>query len=126
MNVSSFSEARRDECADFWWHLYEHLPYVLRPDGYQNVNSSKHIDPDYFLRYLDSGLNKPATRHWGGEVRDDTIFLATDDETLLGLMVCAIDIEASKGSILSAYMQRDQVGRHIADQLVDSALWPLT
>lgn len=55
-------------------------------------------------------------------MRDDTIFLATDDETLVGLMVCAIDIEASKGSILSAYMQRDQVGRHIADQLVDSAL----
>ena len=121
MIITNFSETRRDECADFWWHLYKLLPYVHTPDGYQNVNSPTHIDPDYFLRRLDWGLSEPSSR-WHGEVRNDTIFLAIDNEALVGMMICSVDQETSKGSILSAYMQRNQMGRHVAAQLVDRAL----
>ncbi|MDP6180429.1 MAG: hypothetical protein QGG48_11105, partial [Desulfatiglandales bacterium] len=73
MNVIDFSETRRDECADFWWHLYEDLPYVHLLDGYQNVNSHTHITPDYFLNRLDWGLRCDTPRRWHGEVRDDTV-----------------------------------------------------
>ena len=86
MKVTNFSETRRDECADFWWHLYEHLPYVHLPDGYQNVNSHSHIEPDYFLKRLDPGLGCRNTRRWRGEVRNDTIFLAIDSEALVGMI----------------------------------------
>ena len=122
MKIIHYSEVRRDECAHFWWHLYEHQPYVLRPDGYQNVNSPEHIDPDYFLRHLDAGLNKPSSRHWGGAVRDDSVLLAIDGEALVGMMFCSVDVEASRGGILSAYVHRDHRGRQTAALLVDEAL----
>ncbi|NKB66680.1 MAG: hypothetical protein GKR89_06430 [Candidatus Latescibacteria bacterium] len=121
MKISTFAPGHRDECAQLWWNLYRDLPYVHRPDGYQNVNSPDHIDPAYFLRHLDAGLSGPSA-HWHGAVREDTIFLARDGGKIVGLMVCSVDEKASKGSILSAYMQRDRTGRHIAAQLVERAL----
>ena len=45
METVIFSDELRDECASFWWDQYKDLPYVHRPDGYQNVNSPAHIGP---------------------------------------------------------------------------------
>lgn len=122
MKIANFTSTRRDECSEFWWDLYKDLPYVHRPDGYQNVNSPTHLGPGYFLKHLDAGLTCRASSHWHGEVRDDTIFLAVDDGKLAGILVSSVDVEASKGSILSAYVHHNAQGRVAASLLLDRAL----
>lgn len=122
MELTTFSNGRRDECAEFWFDLYKDQPYVHRPDGYQNVNSPAHIGPSYFLKHLDAGLTCRATQHWHGEVRDDTIFLAIDQGKLAGFLVTSVDADASKGSILAAYVPWTGQSREAATQLLDQAL----
>jgi GNAT superfamily N-acetyltransferase len=122
METVIFSDELRDECASFWWDQYKDLPYVHRPDGYQNVNSPAHIGPGYFLEHLDSGLSCKATEHWHGEVRDDTIFVAVDGGKVAGILICSEDREASKGCILSAYVERTGRGPLAAALLLDKAL----
>lgn len=122
MKTVSLSKPRRDECAELWWSLYQDEPYVLCPDGYQNVNSLTHITPGYFLKRLDTGLACDNTRRWHGEVLEETVMLAEEAGTVVGFIVCSINLDASKGSILAAYVSQDQTGRRAARALIENAL----
>jgi len=67
-------------------------------------------------------LDSHNTRRWEGELTDDSIFLAEEGGKIEGILVSSIDREKLTGNILSAYMQRNQRGRVIADSLLDEAL----
>jgi len=110
-----------DACAEFWWSIYEHKPYVHPPDTYPTVNTPP-IGKEYFVKRLKAGLSGCDTQHWAGEVTDDSIVLAEDGGKVEGILVCSIDREKLIGNILSAYMQRDARGREIADRLLSEAL----
>ena len=56
MKVIRFRESWLSACAKFWWDIYEHMPYVHRPDGYQTLNT-RPISPEYFIENLRWGLD---------------------------------------------------------------------
>lgn len=121
MRIIRYKEDMLDACAEFWWNIYESMPYVHRPDGNQTVNSPP-IGPDYFVKHLGYGLSGRATQHWCGEVTDDSIFLAEDGGRICGILVSSIDHEKLTGNILSAYVQRTVRGREMSNCLVDEVL----
>lgn len=110
-------------CAEFWWTIYEHMPYAHRPDGGQTVNSPP-IGPAYFVKTLSHGFG--GSGYWfgeiPGEVTDDSVILAEDGGKIAGILVCSIDHETLTGYIRSCYVQRDHQGREIADGLLGEAL----
>ncbi|MBC8232893.1 GNAT family N-acetyltransferase [bacterium] len=129
MRIVRYNENMLDECAEFWWSIYKDMPYVHRPDGYQTINTPPiGPNPEYFVKYLKSGLSTDymgsplGAKHWGGEVTDDSIVLAVDEGRVSGILVNSIDREKLTGNILSAYVQRDNRGREIADCLLSEAL----
>lgn len=120
MRIIRYKENLLDECAAFWWTIYEHMPYVHRPDGHQTINTPP-IGPAYFAKTLQEGFENAS--YWlGNAVTDDSVFLAADEGRMAGILVCSIDEEKRTGNILSAYVQRDHRGREIADALLSEAL----
>ena len=50
MKIVPFTDAATDSYAEFWWSIYADLPYVIRPDGYQdNMEPSPGPTPDHFI-----------------------------------------------------------------------------
>jgi hypothetical protein len=39
MKLARYDETMLDECSEFWWGMYRDKPYVVRPDGYQDINN---------------------------------------------------------------------------------------
>ena len=119
MRIIPYNESMLDACAEFWWKIYEHKPYVHRPDGGQTVNTPP-IDPEYFAKHLRNGFS--GARYWGGHVTDDNVILVEDEGKIAGILVCLIEEEKHTGNIMSCYVQRDHRGREIADYLLSEAL----
>jgi len=129
MKIVRFNENMLDECAEFWWSIYKDMPYVHRPDGYQNINTPPPgPDAKYFVERLKAGLSGNdmgaplGAKHWAGEVNDDSIVLAVNEGKVEGILVSSIDREKLTSNILSAYVQRDNRGREIAGRLLGEAL----
>ena len=38
MRIIRFNENLLEQCVEFWWRIYEPKPYIVRPDGYQEVS----------------------------------------------------------------------------------------
>ena len=121
MRIIRYNENMLDACAEFWWSIYEDMPYAHRPDGYPVVNTPS-VGPQYFVEFLEEALSGAHTGHWGGEVTNDSIVLAIEEEKVEGILVSSIDREKLTGNILSAYMQRNHRGREIAGHLLTEAL----
>ena len=121
MVVVHYEERLLEPCTQFWWDLYRDLPYVHRPDGYQNVNGPP-IGPDYFVRHLQAGLSNQHPDHWHGAVTPESIFVATDRGAIEGLLVASIAAEREAGHILSAYVACEAHGREVARALLSAAL----
>lgn len=121
MGVARYHESMADACADFWWSIYQDMPYVHRPDGYQSMNSLP-VGPDYFTKHLQDGLNGEHTGHWCGEVTPESILVAEDGGHVEGILVGSTDQERGSANILSAYMRRNARGRGIAAVILSEAL----
>jgi len=123
MRIIQYNENMLEACAEFWWSIYEHKPYVHRPDGYQTINTPPiGPGPEYFVEHLGSGLSGRHTGHFKGKVTDDSILLAVEGGKVKGILVCSIAQEKLTGNILSAYLRRDERGREIAALLLGEAL----
>lgn len=122
MRVVKFHQNLLDACAQFWWSIYEHKLYALRPDGYPIINTPA-IGPGCFSMFIEYGLNGHfGAEHWGGEVISDSIFLAEDSGKVVGILVSSVHPDKLTGNILSAYMQRDNRGDEIGSYLLSKAL----
>jgi len=120
-----------DECAEFWWSIYEHRPYILRPDGITLI-SVPSLGPEYFVKHLKAAFDDVWywTTDWGPKGRvecsrkttDDSIILVEDEGKLAGILVSSIVEETLTGDIMSCYVQRDLLGQNIADCLLSEAL----
>ena len=119
MRIVRYRENVLDACAEFWWSIYEHKPYVHRPDGWVTINTPP-IGPEFFVKYLEEGFS--GTSYWHGDVTDDSIILVEDAGKVEGILVCSIEKEKLTGNILSCYVQRDYRGREIAEHLLSEAL----
>jgi ribosomal protein S18 acetylase RimI-like enzyme len=108
-----------DECAEFWWNIYEHMPYVKHPDGGETINTPT-IGPEHFAKHLKAGFNR--AWYWIGDVTDDSVILVEDEGKIAGILVCSVDHEKLTGNILSCCVQRDNQGREIADMLLSEAI----
>ena len=123
MRIIRYNENRLDECAEFWWSLYEHMPYVISPDCFQTVNTPPiGVDSEYFVRILLTGLNGSKPKRWAGEVTEDNIILAEDKGKVAGILVCSVDRGTLTGNIMSAFMHRSYYGREVADMLLSEAI----
>jgi ribosomal protein S18 acetylase RimI-like enzyme len=122
MKVIRFRENLLNSCAEFWWGIYEHMPYVHRPDGYQTLNTPP-ITPEYFIENIRWGLGcRDGASSWAGEVTEDGVFLAEEGGKIEGILVSSVNGEKRTGNILSAYVQRNARGREAADRLLEHAL----
>jgi ribosomal protein S18 acetylase RimI-like enzyme len=123
MRIIRYKGNWADSCAEFWWSLYEDMPYVHRPDGGQTVNTPP-IGPEYFVKHLGYGLENldPSHPNWPGLLSEDDILLAEDNGKICGILVSSQDHEKSTGYILSVYVERTAHGREMANNLVDEAL----
>ena len=119
MNIVKFNENMLDECAEFWWTIYEHMPYVHRPDGWVTINTPP-IGPEFFGEHLKAGFS--GASYWQGDVTDESVILFEDAGKIEGILVCSIDKEKLTGNILSCYVRRDYRGREIAEYLLNEAL----
>jgi len=57
MKLVRYDETMLDECSEFWWELYKDRPYVVRPDGYQDINNPT-VGNKLFGQNLNAGLFK--------------------------------------------------------------------
>ena len=121
MRIIRFNKNLLEQCVEFWWGMYEQKPYIVRPDGYQDINNPP-VACDVFRENLRSGLNGGSVRHWRGVVTPDSIILAEDNGKIAGMLVCSVDRENLVGTILSGFMHQDQRGREVAELLVSEAL----
>jgi hypothetical protein len=92
MRIIRFNENMLEQCAEFWWGIYEQKPYIVRPDGYQDINNPP-VACDVFRKNLKSGLNGGHIHHWGGVVTPDSIILVEDNGKIAGMLVCSVDSE---------------------------------
>lgn len=116
-----YHESMLDTCTEFWWDLYKERPYVVRPDGYQDINNPT-VGRGLFGRNLNDGLSREYSTHWCGEVTPESITVAENNGKIAGMLVCSIDRENLVGTILSGFMRQDQQGREVAEFLVGDAL----
>jgi hypothetical protein len=121
MRMVRYHESMLDEYAEFWWDLYKERPYVVRPDGYQDINNPT-VGSELFGRNLSDGLSAGYSTHWCGEVTPESITVAENNGKIVGMLVCSIDREDLVGTILSGFMRQDQQGREVAESLVGDAL----
>jgi len=119
MRIIQYNANRLDECAEFWWSIYEDMPYVHRPDGHQTMNTPP-LGPWYFVKHLKAGFD--GVWYWGGNITDDDVILVEDEGKLTGILVCMIEEEKHTGNIMSCYVQRNHRGREIANLLLNEAL----
>lgn len=120
MKIRLFDQSTVEECDSLWWSIYEHKPYVHRPDGCQTVNT-KSIGPGYFAEHLNYGLEGAA--YWpDGSVSEDSIFLVENGGRIRGIVICSIDSEKGAGYICSAYVRWNEEGRACSELLVEAAL----
>lgn len=95
MKILQYDDALLDECAAFWWTIYEHMPYVHRPDGHQTINTPS-IGPWYLSKTLQEGFRNAS--YWLGDViTEDSVFLAMDSGRVAGILVCSVDEEQRTG-----------------------------
>ncbi len=121
MKLIRYDETMLGKCSEFWWKLYKDRPYVVRPDGYQDINNPT-VGSALFAENLNDGLSEGYSTHWCGEVTPDSITVAEDNGEITGLLVCSIDRENLTGTILSGFMRQDQQGREVAELLLDDAV----
>jgi len=121
MRIIRFNENLLEQCVKFWWGIYQQKPYIVRPDGYQDINNPP-VACDVFRENLQSGLNGGSVRHWQGVVTHDSIILVEDNGKIAGMLVSSVDRENLVGTILSGFMRQDQRGREIANRLVSETL----
>ena len=119
MSIIRYNENMLDACAEFWWSIYEHMPYVHRPDGWVTINTPP-IGPEFFGEHLKAGFS--GASYWHGDVTDESVILIEDAGKIEGILVCSIDKEKLTGNILSCYVRRDYRGREIAEHLLNEAL----
>ena len=117
MKIVEYDESLVDKCAEFWWSLYEHMPYVHRPDGFDTVNGEP-IGSHYFIKHLKAGLRGDDPQHWCGNVTDDSIFLAVDNGKVEGILITSIDYKKQLGNIISGFVRRNLKGRQVAEYLL--------
>jgi hypothetical protein len=55
MKLVRYDETMLDECSEFWWGTYRDKPYVVRPDGYQDINNPT-VGSKLFGQNLGDGL----------------------------------------------------------------------
>lgn len=123
MRIIRYNKNLLDECAEFWWNIYEHMPYAHCPDGWPTINTPPiGPDPEYFVKHLRAGLSGSHTQHWRGDVTDNSVILVEDEGKVAGILISSIDHEKHAGNIMSAYVQRNRRGREIADYLLSEAL----
>lgn len=131
MRIVNYHENRLEECAEFWWRIYEKKPYILRQDGITMINAPSY-NPEYFVQHLKAAFDGAWwwTSDWGPEQRracvrettDDSIILVEDEGGIAGVLVSSIVEETRTGDIMSCYVANDLRGREIADLLVNEAL----
>lgn len=119
MRIVQYHENMLQQCAEFWWSIYEHMPYVHRPDGWVTINTPP-IGPEFFGEHLKAGFS--GASYWKGDVTDDSVILVENAGKVEGILVYSIDKEKLTGNILSCYVQRDYKGREIAEHLLSEAL----
>jgi len=56
MRIVRYHENMLQQCAEFWWSIYEHMPYVHRPDGWVTINTPP-IGPESFVKHLKAGFS---------------------------------------------------------------------
>ncbi len=123
MKIVPFTDAATDSYAEFWWSIYADLPYVIRPDGYQdNMEPSPGPTPDHFIGSLRDGLGGDHSRHWAGEVTDETVVIAEDGGQVAGILVASMDARTNTGNVLAAFVRRDVQGRAAAAAIVQEIL----
>lgn len=120
MKLTKYNQNMMDEYTEFWWELYRDKPYIVRPDGYQDINDPT-VGSKVFGENLNSGLRSDYSDHWCGEVTPDGITVAEDNGKIVGILVCSIDRENLTGTILSGFMRQDLHGREVAKLLLDDA-----
>ena len=121
MRVTRYSEDRLDDCAAFWWQLYEERPYVVRPDGYEHPRTST-VGRDTFVDQIADALGGRDPSHWRGHVSPETILLAVEAERVCGILLAATKDEEATGYIRSGFMTHDGKGMVVADALLDRML----
>lgn len=119
MRIVKYKKSMLDECIEFWWNIYEKMPYIHRPDGIVLINAPS-VGPEYCAKILGDGLR--GETHWDGTIDYDCLVMIEDEGKLAGFLLCSIDKEKLTGNILSCYVQRDLHGREVANCLVDEAL----
>jgi len=119
MKIVRYNENMLDACAEFWWSIYEHKPYVHRPDAGQTVNTPL-IGPEFFVKHLKNGFN--GVYYFIGDVTDDSVILIEDEGKLAGILVCSVEEEICTANILGGYVTWNLRGQKIADCLVSEAL----
>ena len=72
MKLVRYDETMLGKCSEFWWELYKDRPYVVRPDGYQDINNPT-VGIALFGENLNDGLSEGYSTHWCGEVTPESI-----------------------------------------------------
>jgi len=120
VEITSYHNSMLDDWTELWWNLYGDKPYVMRPDGYQAMNTAR-IGPQYLEEYLVRGLGQE-TEQWFGWVSPESIFVACDGGKVQGILITSVNYSDMTGNILSAFAERNQRGLQITHALLKAAL----
>ena len=115
MQIVPYNDNLLEQCTKLWWCLYGDRPYVMRPDGYQMMNTAR-IGPEFFGKWLSTSLN------WFGKVDNESIFVAKDQDRVVGMLVSSVNHDEHAGNILVTFANRDNTGREVTEELMQKAL----
>jgi ribosomal protein S18 acetylase RimI-like enzyme len=115
MQIVSYNDNLLEQCTELWWRLYGDRPYVIRPDGYQMMNTAR-IGPEFFEKWLKKSLN------WFGKVDNESIFVAKNQGRVVGMLVSSVNHDEYAGNILVSFTNRDNTGREVTEELTQKAL----
>ena len=115
MQIVPYDDNLLEQCTTLWWRLYGDRPYVIRPDGYQMMNTAR-IGPEFFGECFSKSLN------WFGQVDTESIFVAKNQGRVVGMLVSSVNHDEHAGNILVSFTNRDNTGREVTEELMQKAL----